>query len=40
MQMLIWALDERGHPAFRDSWRADVADDLRRLESFVANISS
>ncbi|HYP41012.1 MAG TPA: phosphotransferase [Chloroflexia bacterium] len=36
LQLMIWFVDQREHPAFRDYWEADVASGLERLKEFVA----
>jgi Ser/Thr protein kinase RdoA (MazF antagonist) len=33
LQLLLWALDSRDHPAFHDRWRAWAEDELRLLRS-------
>ena len=36
LQLLLWALDSREHPAFRDRWREWAADELHLLRAFLA----
>ena len=36
LQLLLWALESRDHPAFRERWRAWAADELGQLRAFLA----
>jgi Ser/Thr protein kinase RdoA (MazF antagonist) len=35
LQLLLWALDSRDHPAFRDRWREWATDELQLLRAFL-----
>jgi Ser/Thr protein kinase RdoA (MazF antagonist) len=37
MQILMWVLESRQHPAFRQNWAAWAAHDLQKLEKYLAN---
>ena len=34
-QMMLWAIEMRDHPAFRDSWEADVREIMKALRELV-----
>jgi Ser/Thr protein kinase RdoA (MazF antagonist) len=36
LQLAIWFVDQREHPAFRDKWEADVTRGLEKLKQFIA----
>jgi Ser/Thr protein kinase RdoA (MazF antagonist) len=36
LQLLLWALESRDHPAFRERWRAWMADEIDQLRAFLA----
>jgi Ser/Thr protein kinase RdoA (MazF antagonist) len=36
MQLLMWGLESRDRPAFRDDWAADARHELQQLKQFVA----
>ena len=35
LQDLLWVIEERFRPAFRDSWQAQTIDGLQELRSFA-----
>ncbi|MEM7118994.1 MAG: phosphotransferase [Chloroflexota bacterium] len=35
LQMMIWAIEMRNHPAFRDSWQSDVDEILKFIQTIV-----
>lgn len=36
LQMMIWAIEMRNHPAFRASWQAEVGETLQYIKQVVA----
>jgi Ser/Thr protein kinase RdoA (MazF antagonist) len=37
IQLLLWMLESREHPAFRDEWALQARDELHQLRQFVCN---
>ena len=37
LQMLIWAIEMRDHPAFRHRWQAEIAEILNALKEFITS---
>lgn len=37
LQMMIWAIEMREHPAFRDSWHSDVQEILKFISQFITS---